>query len=978
MVHLKCHMGDGLPATAKLSCSKPALSTGGESNISTTPPPTDTTAQESATADPDGGIGGAQLSDGFSNYMKGGDAANQLLKLREWQLEKWGKNFSRHRASFGKSPGVLELSPVSGRMHRSSPPVSVRDLVRDRRPSSQNSCYTPRSDVHSHGRSIDSVERFHSSATPLSAYGNASSVDASDHSICPQSADKEVSNELALHSPAQAVSASYAVPSLPPEQTVSSPVNAVALAGSSKHGMPSSPLIAETELLPKNVNYLGCVPPKSSVSCDVNLNQQPSSVASPSLYVLSAQEVASCSLPPSKNEFQGLQEYSVCSTEFTKHSNRRPEAQNSAINVESYGSSKLPLLGTVDSDEFSEDVCTPAKQYHELQPLTGKREHPQSLTALKEPQSITVSGAKLQPVTANTEQLQSVTANEEQPQSFTLNRDLLQSLTLTREQQQSVSSNREEKSEPASGMSELWVSCPSNQSTAVDKPSEISSKPQQQGSVGGDVLIESQFSDIHDNFSNRNTAYSCWSPSYDEGSFHTDIINSMTRNISSDDTLKTKSNNHFHDSENTSAFHCSGYESQAAQEDRCEELCSSSIDTKPYLHKKFHHDQERKVLPSAGVDQVADVSQYINSFQSVLVRKLNGTLSTAIPMTSNICSTSIKTPEKEVGQEGLEQPHQTHQPQIKEYTCEVCHQKYKNLATFKLHCKDHKKEDKDFFNKNLKKESLEDPLKGKRRKKESFQCDQCSKVFPKAFNFARHMREVHAVKKSFMCLQCNKAFSSKRHLQEHSGIHKSEKVHECPQCHHLCYTATGLRTHIQEIHSSLEQQAYYCDICGEKFAKVYGLKRHKQRKHIKQQLTCHVCAKTFSCKEDMTKHSKTHISAGTLKCDSCDKTFTTSWALQRHSKSHQNSPKNFTCSICNLSFTRKDSLVSHRNAHAQKKPFVCHCGKRFVKKSQLKEHQDKHSTIPKYTCLVCKHSFKFKVSLKNHSCKKKENSITIN
>lgn len=983
MTHFTCHIGDGLPATAKLPYPKPPPSTGGESNVPRTPPPIDTTAQESSAADPDVGIGSAQLSDGFSNYMKGSDAANQLLKLREWQLEKWGKNFSRQRASFGKSPGMLELSPASGRMHRGSPPVGARN----RRPSSQNSCCTPRSDVHSLGKSIDSVERFDSTATPLSVYSNTGSVDASDHSICPQSVSKDVSEDLGLHSPAQAVSASYGPP-LPPEQTVPSPLKAVA--ASPKPEKPSSPVITGAAMLPKNVNYLGCVPPESGVSCDVGMNQQPGHVASPSLHVLSAQEVASCSLSPSRNEFQDLQEYSACETEFAKNSSKSPETQNNAINVDSYESSnKLPLLETVDSDEFNADMCSPNKQYHELKSITAIRELPQSITPTelqslaqpqpvavnREHQCVTVVEEQPQPLTVDAEQFKSVNANEAQPQPDTVNRDLIQSLTLSREQQQPVNFDKEKKPGVASGMPELWATCPNSQSPAVDKHSEISSKPQQQSGTDGDLLIDAQLSDIQDSFSSRNAAYSYWSSNYDEGSFHTEIINSITRNVSSDDAVKMRNNTHLQDGKNTStsAFHCSGYVDQAVQEGRCEGLCSSSTDTMPYLHKKFHHDQERKVLANTGVDQVADVSQYINSFQSVLVRKLNGTLGTPIPMTSNICSMSIKKPEKEMSQESLDQPHQTHQPQTKEHTCEVCHQKYKNLLAFKQHCKEHKKDDKDSSTSNLFKDCPEDPPKGKRRKKESYQCDQCSKAFLKAFNFARHMREVHAIKKSFTCLQCNKAFSSKRHLQEHSGIHKGKKAHECLQCHHLCYTASGLRTHVQEIHSSLEQHAYYCDICGDKFAKVYGLKRHKERKHPTQQLTCHICSKSFSCKEDMNKHSRTHEGAATLKCSSCDKTFSTSWALQRHSKTHQSTPKNFTCDICNLSFTRRDSLASHRNAHAQKRPFVCHCGKRFVRKSQLKEHQDKHSTTPKYSCSVCKHSFKFRVSLKNHSCKKKEN-----
>lgn len=1011
MHHLKCHMGDGLPASAKLSGSQPTLPAGGESNAPTSQPPTDTSAQDSAAADPDAGIGSAQLSDGFTSYMKGGDAANQLLKLREWQLEKWGKNFSRHRASFGKSPGVLELSPASGRLHRSSPPVSLRDTTRDRRPSSQNSCHTPRSDSLSVSRSVDSVERFDSSATPHSGYGNISSVDAPDHNICPQSVGKEGSD---LGSPAQPVIASCGAQSIPSEQAVSSPLKPkipVALTAPPNPSMPSPPVQRGSEVLPKNANFLGSVPPESGMSCTVDVNQQPRSVASPSHYVLSAQ-VAPYGLPPLRNEVQDLQEYSVCGNEFSKLSNQSPMVGDSPIDIESYEeTNKLPLLATVDSDEFIADVCSPPKQYHELSPATpqeellqthaGDREQPlplttnkdhhhlvtvneeqfQQLTVNREHQSVYVDD-HLQPVAMNKE-CQSLASNEQLHQ-VTLNKELLQSDSLSSKQQQQVTFHKEVRhSEATSGVSALWVSYPTNSSAPFQTPSEISSKQQQQSTVDGCMQTDSHFSDIQGNLSNRNSLYNYnWSSNCDEH-FPTEMDH-VSRNASSgnvslhegDVTKGMRTNAHSHDCE-TNAIHCLGYEGQTVQEGDCEGQCSTSADTKPYLHKKFHHDQERKMLPTTGVDQVADVSQYINSFQSVLVRKLNGTLSTAIPMTSNMCSTLTKKPEKEVNQEAQEQqqqhPHQ--QPQAKEHTCEVCHQKYKNLASFRLHCKEHeKKEDIDSTTENLYKECPKESSEGK-GKKESFHCDQCSKVFPKKSNFARHMREVHAIKKSYTCLQCNKAFTSKRHLQEHSGIHKGEKAHQCPHCNHLCYTASGVRTHIYEVHSGLEQRPYCCDICGEKFAKVYGLKRHKQRKHTDQQLMCHVCSKAFSCKEDLNTHSRTHIGVGTLKCDSCNKTFATSWALQRHSKTHQKS-KTFTCSICNFTFTRKDSLLSHLSAHSQKKPHVCHCGKRFVKKSQLIGHQDKHSNISKYTCSICNHSFKFRVSLKNHSCKKKEN-VTI-
>lgn len=901
--HLTCHMGEELASSAKLSCSKPLLPVG-ESDCQDSPLPVATGGQDGAGTDSDAGIGTTHLSDDYS-YMKGSDAANQLLKLREWRLEKLGKTFSRHRASFGKSPGLLELSPSSGRLHRSSPPASVRDSTHDRGPSSQNSSYVARSDVLLLNKDIDSVERCDSSATPLSVYGNVGSIEHSDHSVCPQSVGKEMTEEAGFCSPAQPVSVVHEEHSHPLENTTVCTKKQMDLATSLIEEIPNPSIISGGENLTSNKNIQGYGLSESNISCDVDVNHQHRSALSPSLHVPTSQEITSSSLQSSRNEFETIQGYDICGTNFTESFNKAHDNDNSITNAEQYEADRLPVLETMNSD-LSEDACT---QYHELQPLSHSRQ--------------------------------------------------------------------QRCSDIASGLSEIWTPCPNSDNSAIHIPSETLNTSQLKVKDTC-TLTNSQLSSLDDNFSSNKTICSYLPTNIGEGSIHPEVLNTgkkIAKAVLSDDTnlpwndsLKgARSHSDFSGAEYSCALPSSAYEAQAILgiEGECEEPYSSLVDTKPYFHKKFHHDQERKVLPSAGVDPVADVSQYINSFQSVLVRKLNGTLSTSMPMTSSICSASVIKPEKELNQVSLEE----HPPQTKEHACEVCHKVFKNPSTLQLHCKEHEKGE-DQCDKELYRKCPKDPCENKQGKKDKYQCDHCSKVFPKAFNISRHMKEVHAVKKSFSCVQCNKAFSSKRHLEEHSGIHKGEKIHKCSQCDHQCYTASGLRTHFQEIHSSSsEQRAHCCKICGEKFAKIYGLKRHTQRKHAGQQLACNVCSKIFACKEDLNKHIKSHLSAGTLKCDSCQKTFTTSWALQRHSKIHQS--LHFKCNLCNLKFTRKDSLVSHLKVHSQKKSFVCHCGKRFVKKSQLKAHQVKHSNISRYTCTVCKHSFKFKVSLKNHSCKTK-------
>ncbi|KAK7083740.1 hypothetical protein SK128_005711, partial [Halocaridina rubra] len=401
--------------------------------------------------------------------------------------------------------------------------------------------------------------------------------------------------------------------------------------------------------------------------------------------------------------------------------------------------------------------------------------------------------------------------------------------------------------------------------------------------------------------------------------------------------------------------------------------CEGHVDgAKPYFHKKFHHDPERKGVSTVGIGQNADVSRYIQSFQSLLVSKLNGTLSTNIPFKDMSLHSTTKKSKKQNANINIESS-VTHQSYSNEHVCEVCGMKFTNRPAYKTHCQLHEIEgqksfrcmycEKTFFRKRSK-----DLHMRKHTGEKTHRCEQCSQVFTKMYSYNRHRSEVHAVKKSFVCAECSKGFCSQRQLEDHICVHQSEKLHKCKYCSHSCHTASGIRTHMMEIHSGKQDSGHQCEQCGENFKKNSGLKRHILRKHTVQNLQCDMCPKVYSCNEDLLHHRKTHISEP-LQCEQCGKTFTSTWNLQRHAVTHNSTTHPHKCDKCPLTFTRLDSLSCHMKIHAQKKPHICHCGKRFVKKSHLIDHQDKHSQIPNHTCNVCNRAFKFKVSLKNHSCK---------
>ncbi|KAI2656245.1 Zinc finger protein 568 [Labeo rohita] len=126
--------------------------------------------------------------------------------------------------------------------------------------------------------------------------------------------------------------------------------------------------------------------------------------------------------------------------------------------------------------------------------------------------------------------------------------------------------------------------------------------------------------------------------------------------------------------------------------------------------------------------------------------------------------------------------------------------------------------------------STEQPEKPQENK--SFECEQCGKVFPKAFSLFRHKR-VHSVMKQHCCEKCGKKFSQLRALETH------------------------LRKHTQKF----EKKKFPCSTCGKSFK---DLAAH-ERVHAESQTTLvvslltdtakHEIRKAFTCSSDVSSLS---------------------------------------------------------------------------------------------------------------------------
>ncbi|CAM4457094.1 unnamed protein product [Leuciscus chuanchicus] len=165
--------------------------------------------------------------------------------------------------------------------------------------------------------------------------------------------------------------------------------------------------------------------------------------------------------------------------------------------------------------------------------------------------------------------------------------------------------------------------------------------------------------------------------------------------------------------------------------------------------------------------------------------------------------------------------------------------------------------------------------------------------------------------------------------------------------------------------TSKERRTVKSFSCGKTFSKQGHLAK-SERKHTElKDFTCKICDISFSTSKERKRHSKEH-SKKEFRCEQCGKDFfTTPYNMRAHIKTH--SEKTLHCSECDKYFRTKQHLTMHKRIHTGEKPYKCpHCEKSFNQRSALKSHQLTHSNESPYKCPVCEKSFKCGTSLKKH------------
>ncbi|XP_069101337.1 uncharacterized protein [Argopecten irradians] len=214
----------------------------------------------------------------------------------------------------------------------------------------------------------------------------------------------------------------------------------------------------------------------------------------------------------------------------------------------------------------------------------------------------------------------------------------------------------------------------------------------------------------------------------------------------------------------------------------------------------------------------------------------------------------------------------------KPFECGICQKRYFNKKHLELHVVRH-------------------------TQTETFTCDTCDKTFDSRYKWRRHLRRSHFDK-----------------LENNDKTKEPTQFYTCTTCSKVFRTNENLESHVKRVHE--KPTTFTCDICNKVFLRRDAMMNHRES-HLGQIFQCPLCEKSYSTSMTMKshmrkKHGKTEgkiltaNASSDIICEFCQRAFCNKVSLKEHIRTkHSDNVQLFTCSMCPMKFTRKNSLMRH-------------------------------------------------------------------
>ena len=283
---------------------------------------------------------------------------------------------------------------------------------------------------------------------------------------------------------------------------------------------------------------------------------------------------------------------------------------------------------------------------------------------------------------------------------------------------------------------------------------------------------------------------------------------------------------------------------------------------------------------------------------------------------------------------------------VYKFRCDQCHRRFKTVKYWEEHLESKcnvRPAKCEICGQEMKFRDLNLHMRYKHGQKRQFPCKVCGEKFHTKSKMKKH-REMHG-EKPYPCETCGKAFLTKLQLEWHRDVHTGEAKHACDKCGKVFNTIINLRGHMR---GHQETEDWTCNICGKHLTakrKIWDHKRmhEKKEENEERKWQCTLCGVTFKRKDYLKTHMEGHLDERNYACKVCEKRFNTKKNVRSHMRTHETEPK-FTCDLCGKSFIRKDSFRIHKMTHSSEKSHECDvCGKAFNMFSGLYHHKKIHA-----------------------------------
>ncbi|KAG7298302.1 hypothetical protein JYU34_017901 [Plutella xylostella] len=193
-----------------------------------------------------------------------------------------------------------------------------------------------------------------------------------------------------------------------------------------------------------------------------------------------------------------------------------------------------------------------------------------------------------------------------------------------------------------------------------------------------------------------------------------------------------------------------------------------------------------------------------------------------------------------------------------------------------------------------------------------YECAICSESFLVFHKLNIHMNKHY---QNYICETCGAGFTNQSNLREHSLIHDG-KLNVCEMCKIEFANAYQKKQHDSSVHQKCSTRV--CPYCSERFSGHYGRLLHM-----------------------VTVHGEKRPE---FKCSSCERVFLRKYLLNAHVRKFHMREKKHECEVCSIKFFNKSDLVNHAVTHTGVKNFVCSfCGKSYSRKGTLTWHLKSHA-----------------------------------